>query len=305
MEILCCGEALIDMLPHGAGFTPVAGGGVFNTAIALGRLGVASGFFSALSQDFFGDMLRDQLRASGVDSRLTLTCNRPTTLAFVRLLQGQANYTFYDENSAGRMLQTRDLPTLPDSVQTLFFGGISLIPLPCADAYEALLRRESPARVSMIDPNIRPGFITDETAYRARLERMLGLADIIKLSDEDLHWLRGSGDIADLARAFLKAGAKLVLITEGAKGATAYSAEAQVFAPAIASKVVDTVGAGDSFNAGILAALQHGKMLDKQTLSSLTQATLRNALEHANRVAAITVSRAGANPPYATEVGEA
>lgn len=302
MKILCCGEALIDMLPAGDGFTPVAGGAVFNTAIGLGRLGLPVGFFSGLSSDFFGDMLRDSLRASGVDSQLVLTSMRPTTLAFVRLVDGQANYAFYDENTAGRMLEISDLPTLPDSAQALFFGGISLVAQPCASTYEALLAREAPTRVTMIDANIRPGFITDEAPYRARINRMLGLADIIKLSDEDLRWLRGSGDTGEMARGLLEAGAKLVLITEGAIGATAYSAKHKVFAPALAATVKDTVGAGDSFNAGILAALHQGGMLDKQTLENLGEATLHSALSYANRVAAITVSRAGANPPWLKEL---
>ena len=302
MEILCCGEALIDMLPNADGFTPVAGGAVFNTAIGLGRLGVSTGFFSGLSTDFFGDMLRDQLQDSGVDHHLAINSNRPTTLAFVRLNDGQAQYAFYDENTAGRMLQTSDLPALPASVKALFFGGISLVSEPCANAYEVLMTCARQSHVTMIDPNIRPDFITDEATYRARIERMLGLADIVKLSDEDLHWLRGNGDMDTLAQGILSAGAKLVLITQGAKGATGYSANAQVFAHAIDTKVKDTIGAGDAFNAGILATLQHGGVLDKQALENLNEASLHDAIKQANRVAAITVSRAGANPPWAKEL---
>lgn len=301
-KILCCGEALIDMLPSGGGFTPACGGAVFNTAIALGRLGTPVGFFSGLSSDFFGDMLRGSLQASGVDSRFAITSNRPTTLAFVRLVDGQAQYAFYDENTAGRMLDAGDIPALPDTVQALFFGGISLVSEPCASTYEALMTREAAARVTMIDPNIRPSFITDETRYRARIERMLALADIVKLSDEDLHWLRGAGDLAELAHGFLDAGPKLVLITEGAKGATAYSAQNTVFIPAKKAVVVDTVGAGDTFNAGILAALHRLDMLTKTALENISEAALTSALTHAAAAAAITVSRSGANPPWAKEL---
>lgn len=301
-KILCCGEALIDMLPNDGGFMPVPGGAVFNTAIALGRLGASVGFFSGLSSDFFGDMLRDSLRASGVDSRFAITSDRPCTLAFVRLVDGQAQYAFYDEGTAGRMLDTDDIPALPDTTQALFFGGISLVAEPCATAYEALMTREAPARVTMIDPNIRTGFITDEASYRARIERMLVLADIIKLSDEDLHWLRGAHDPADLAHGFLDAGARLVLITEGAKGATAYSAQHTVFVPATKAVVVDTVGAGDTFNAGILAALHQLDMLTKTALDTINEAALTIALTLANRAASITVSRNGANPPWAKEL---
>ncbi len=301
-KILCCGEALIDMLLNDGRFTPACGGAVFNTAIALGRLGASVGFFSGLSSDFFGDMLRDSLQASGVDSRFAITSDRPSALAFVRLVDGQAQYAFYDENTAGRVLDTGDIPALPDMVQALFFGGISLVAEPCASAYEALMTREAAARVTMIDPNIRPDFITNEAPYRARIERMLALADIVKLSDEDLHWLRGVGDPAELAQGFLNEGARLVLITEGAKGATAYSAQHTVFMPAPKADVIDTVGAGDTFNAGILAALHQLDMLTKEALDTIREAALTGVLTHATAAAAITVSRSGANPPWAKEL---
>ncbi|KPP86231.1 MAG: fructokinase, partial [Rhodobacteraceae bacterium HLUCCO07] len=187
--ILACGEALIDMLPRqtAAGedaFAPYAGGAVFNTAIALGRLGAPAGFFCGISRDFLGQILRDKLSESGVNSSACVISDRPCTVAFVKLVDGQATYAFYDENTAGRMLTEADLPAT--DAQALFFGGISLVAEPCGSAYEAFMLREAPTRVTMIDPNVRPGFITDPAAYRARIDRMLAAADIIKLSDEDL-----------------------------------------------------------------------------------------------------------------------
>ncbi len=165
--ILSCGEALIDMLPRETtlgepAFSPYAGGAVFNTAIALGRLGAPSGFFTGLSTDLFGEILDQTLAASRVDTALCARSARPTTLAFVKLVNGQATYAFYDENTAGRLLSEADLPALPDSIGTLFFGGISLVNDPAASSYEALQTRAArDGRVTMIDPNIRPGFITD------------------------------------------------------------------------------------------------------------------------------------------------
>lgn len=305
--ILCCGEALIDMLPREAAggescFAPHAGGAVFNTAVALGRLGAPAGFFSGLSSDFFGDQLRQVLAASGVDTSLCVTAGRPTTLAFVRLVAGQAAYAFYDEATAGRMISPSDLPALPDSVTALFFGGISLVGEPCAAAYQALLMREAGARAVMIDPNIRPGFITDEGAYRARIGRMLAKADIVKLSDEDLRWLEGAGEIATLAARVLARGPKLVLITEGAKGATGLADGLEVSVPARKVEVADTVGAGDTFNAGILAALEAAGCLTKAGLSALSAEILSDALDLAVRAAAVTVSRPGANPPWRREL---
>ncbi|MFT4151036.1 MAG: carbohydrate kinase [Paracoccaceae bacterium] len=305
--ILSCGEALIDMLPRRsvsdeACFAPYAGGAVMNTAIALGRLGVPSGFFSGLSTDLFGEILTDTLEASRVDTSFCARSGRPTTLAFVKLVNGQATYAFYDENTAGRLLSPADLPALPASVGALFFGGISLVNDPAASTYEALQAREGEVRVTMIDPNIRPGFITDEAAYRARIDRMIGRADIVKLSDEDLHWLLGAGDMAVLAQTLLLRGPKLVFVTEGAKGAHAFTATHSRFGAATPVTVADTVGAGDTFNAGVLAALHRAGALTKIGLGQLSPGTLDAALSLGTRAAAVTVSRPGANPPWENEL---
>lgn len=304
--IVCAGEALIDMLPRetSAGeraFAPYPGGAVFNTAIALGRLGAKTGFFTGLSTDLFGEMLDGALAESGVAS-LAHRSGRPTTLAFVTLTNGQARYAFYDENTAGRMLTSAELPTLPKDVRALFFGGISLVAEPCGSAYEALMTREAAARVTMIDPNIRPGFIRDEPAYRARIGRMISRADIVKLSDEDLHWLLGRGETASLAREILGMGPRLVCITEGAEGATGYSSQHVVRVPGEKVEVADTVGAGDTFNAGVLASLAKAGALDKASIGSLGAETIRAALALGCRAAAVTVSRPGANPPWAREL---
>jgi fructokinase len=306
LMILCCGEALIDMLPDSTkagdtAFVPGTGGAVFNTAIALGRLGVETGFYSGLSQDFFGDMLRDDLQNSHVDSTLAMISDRPTTLAFVRLVDGQAQYTFYDENTAGRMLTPKDLPHLPDDIRTLFFGGISLVSEPCGSAYEALMRRES-GRITMLDPNIRPGFITDEAAYRARLDRMMAQADIVKLSDEDLRWLFGKVDLQQVAQDVIAKGATIVFVTEGSKGAWAYTKTHHVFVSAKAATVIDTVGAGDTFNAGVLASLAEQGLLEKPALQAIGKPALTATLTYGNRAAEITVARAGANPPWKKEM---
>jgi len=306
--ILCCGEALIDMLPRVTtlgepAFAPYAGGAVFNTAIALGRLGAPAGFFSGLSTDMLGDILTQTLAASQVDTSFSARSNRPTTVAFVKLVNGQATYAFYDENTAGALLAHSDLPSLPDAVNTLFFGGISLVSDPAASTYEALQVRVCSTRVTMIDPNIRPGFIAGKEAeYRPRIERMVARADIVKLSDEDLHWLMGEGDPETLARQIIAKGPKIVFITEGASGARAITATRNRFVAAQKVTVADTVGAGDTFNAGALAALHQAGALTKTRLAALSEAELDAALSLGTRAAAITVSRPGANPPWAHEL---
>jgi fructokinase len=302
--ILACGEALIDMLPREsttgeAAFAPYPGGAVFNTAIGLGLLGIETQFLCGMSSDFLGDILRDGLDAAGVDHSPSPKLVAPCTVAFVKLVDGQATYAFYDENSAMRTL------TLAPAIDAnaLFFGGISLVGDGCGDTFEALMLREAPARVTMIDPNIRPSFIRDVVAYRARIDRMMEAADIIKLSDEDLHWFEGEGDLPDLARGLVAKGAKLVCITEGADGVTGYSAEHEVFVPSERADVVDTVGAGDTFNAGLLAGLDRAGNLTKAKIAGLSAEDIRSALHLGVRAAAVTVSRAGANPPTAAELG--
>ncbi|MBU9697417.1 carbohydrate kinase [Rhodobacteraceae bacterium HSP-20] len=306
--ILSCGEALIDMLPRTAttgeaAFAPYAGGAVFNTAIALGRLGAPSAFFSGISTDMLGQILTETLEASKVDTRFCARSDRPTTVAFVKLVDGQATYAFYDENTAGRLLSQDQMPDLPANVSTLFFGGISLVNDPAAGTYEALQAREAATRVTMIDPNIRPGFIAGKEAqYRARIERMIARADVVKLSDEDLHWLMGAGDVSTLARAVLAKGPKVVFVTEGAEGARAITATQNRFVPATRVTVADTVGAGDTFNAGALAALHEAGVLTKRGIAALADDVLDAALTLGTRAAAVTVSRAGANPPWRDEL---
>jgi fructokinase len=154
----------------------------------------------------------------------------------------------------------------------------------------------------MIDPNIRPGSIPDRAAYTARIAGMMAVADIVKLSDEDLRWLEGDGDLTALARGLIAKGTKLVLITEGARGARAVTATQDRFVAAQKVAVADTVGAGDTFNAGALAALHRAGALTKAAIAALPDATLDAALSMGARAAAVTVSRAGANPPWAHEL---
>ena len=307
--ILCCGEALIDMIAEptvsGAqGFVPHSGGAVFNTAIALGRLGAPAGLLTGLSSDMFGQQLAQALKDSHVDGSQVVLSDRPTTLAFVQLQDGHATYSFVDENSAGRMLRPEDMPDQLTATSALYFGGISLACEPCADAYAALLDRHGAERAVMIDPNIRPGFIQDQTRYRTRLNRMIAQADIVKVSDEDLDWIvPGPETLEEKVPLLLQAGPAVVIVTRGSQGATGYLADGRtVSAPVTPVQVVDTVGAGDTFNAGVLAQLHRAGLLTKQALRAISPDDLRAALELGGKVAAVTVSRAGANPPWAHEL---
>lgn len=311
--IVCCGEALIDMIPSkdsegNSTLSPVSGGAIFNTAISLGRLGVKTAMFSGISDDLFGKQLIDDLHNSGVTSHLSIRSNRPTTLAFVELVDGKASYSFYDENTAGRMIQTEDLPEMPSEIDAFYFGGISLCAEPASSTYAVLAERVHRDSVLMLDPNIRPGFIQDEQAYRMRLEKMVSYADIIKVSDEDLEWIvRGDMDESarvERLRLFSRStGSPLIIVTRGEKGVCAYLSNREaVFVEAKKVEVIDTVGAGDTFNAGVLESLLKSGVLTKSAFQTISADVIKNALLKGAEVAAVTVTRMGANPPWANEL---
>lgn len=301
--ILCTGEALIDLVPEpGGSLRPLAGGAVYNTAVALGRLGADAGFLWPISRDGFADLLLAPLARAGVDTAACPRTDRPTTLAVVSLAGGEARYSFYDEGSAGRMFAEADLPPLPAGLRALFIGGISLVPEPCGTTVETMAARAARRGIPvMIDPNVRPFFIADDAAYRARLDRLFGLAAIVKLSADDCAWLWPGADRDAIARELMSRGARLVLLTSGAQGAIALTPRHRAQVPALPVTVADTIGAGDTFNAGILDALSRAGALER--LDALDAPTLTAALSHAARAAAITVSRPGANPPWRHELG--
>ncbi len=292
--ILCAGEALIDMLPRevdgATGFLPVPGGAALNTAVAIGRLGAPVALHTGMSNDLFGDRLRAAMAEAGVVDR-TARSDRPTTLAFVTLVDGHAEYAFHDEATAGRMLTPADAPDM-GGIEALLLGGISLAAEPCGAAFEALAAANGRLPL-MLDPNVRPAIVGDGAAFRARIGRLAAMADVVKVSDEDMDWLGTSP--ADL----LAAGASVVCVTEGARGVRAITAGGDVHVPARTVAVVDTVGAGDTFNAGLLTGLWRAGALAK---GAPPADALRDALALGVAAAAVTVGRAGANPPWAREL---
>ena len=304
--ILCCGDALIDMLPRKlpggeSALLPVTGGAAFNTAIALGRLGVPAGFLSGLSSDLFGRRLEADLRYSGVNYSVCKRSNRPTTLAFVEMAGKDARYSFYDEGTAGRMLAANDIPKLHDGIQALHFGALSLMQEPCGTTYETIARREAERRVISLDPNIRSDAIQNERAYRDRLFRLVALSDIVKVSVDDLAWIDPKND-ASTIREWISGGTSIVVLTNGARGATAYTANGEIQIPAREVNVVDTVGAGDAFGAGMLAGLFRLGLMTKPALAQASIEDIEQALQLASEVASVVVSRVGANPPWRHEL---
>jgi fructokinase len=306
--IISCGEALIDFLPRPATadaaptFAAFPGGSPFNVAIAVARLGQSAGFFGGLSSDLFGETLRRALHESGADTTLANLSDRPTTLAFVSLVEGNARYAFFDEGSAGRMLTEADLPALPKTVTTLHFGSFSLAEEPCGSAFEGLMRREQHDRVISLDINVRPTLIKNRDGYLARIDRLAAIADLVKLSEEDLQWLAPGSPFEPFAARLQKLGAKVIVLTRGAGGAVALSGKHAVEVRGVPVKVADTVGAGDTFTAGMLAWLSEREKLTKHAVARMSVEDVTGMLAFAARAAAVTVSRPGANPPWLREL---
>ncbi|MFF5186232.1 carbohydrate kinase [Streptomyces sp. NPDC000345] len=301
--IVVAGEALIDLVPQGtgalAGLRPALGGGPFNTAVALGRLGSPAAFCSRVSYDAFGDALLGRLRESGVDVSAVQRGTEPTTLAVATVDgNGSAAYSFYVEGTADRLFTAP--AGLPAGTRAVSFGTCSLVLEPGASAYEELLRTASGQGVfTALDPNIRPGLIPDADAYRARFKSWLPSVDLLKLSEEDALWLGGT------PHEWLSAGPSAVVITHGADGLSVITRDGSVHAvPGERVDVVDTIGAGDTVNAALLHGLSVRDALSPAALAGLGADGWRELLGFAARAAAITCSRAGAEPPYASELGE-
>ncbi|MGX1883988.1 carbohydrate kinase family protein [Streptomyces sp. NPDC055287] len=301
--IVVAGESLIDLVPHETGalapLSPRPGGGPYNTAVALGRLGSAVSFCSRVSTDGFGEALVDGLRAAGVDTSLVQRGPEPTTLAVAALgADGSAGYGFYAEGSADRLFE---LPAaaLPPDVRALALGTCSLVLEPGASAYEALLRREAERGLfTLLDPNIRAGLIPDPDAYRARFRSWLPYVSLLKVSQEDAQWLGGS------VEEWLATGPGAVVLTRGTDGMTVRTrgGGVDVSVPTVRVEVADTIGAGDTVNAALLHRLSAHGALAAEKVAALDTAAWTDTLTFAAHAAAITCSRPGANPPYAKEL---
>jgi fructokinase len=310
--ILCCGEALIDFIPtpDGKAYQPCPGVSILNIAVGLGRMEIPVGFLSRISTDLSGELLARQLIDNYVDLRYCPRVDGQTTLAFVSLKESQneePQYAFYAAGAVDREMKTENLPLqLADDVLALHFGSISLVLEPGASALEALMERESRKRVITLDPNVRPIVIDDWDAYRQRFLKWLSLVDVLRLSQVDLDWLYPGKSIEELLPGWFEAGLSLVVLTQGEKGASAYTPGGEkVFVPAPKVVVEDTVGAGDTFFSAVLTFLYEKDLLkDRLKIRAMQRAELEACLAFASKAAAINCTRKGANPPYRHEMDE-
>ncbi|PSL55777.1 fructokinase [Saccharothrix carnea] len=303
--IIVGGEALVDLVPdHVGGYRPLPGGSPANTAVGIGRLGTRTALLARLAEDRLGAVLRHHLETSNVELDLAVTSCAPTTLAVVDLdADGVADYSFYIDGCADGGWRVADLPaSLPPGAALHVGGSFALAVEPMAAAFETLLHREHPHRVITFDPNIRPVLVRDDTAVRARLRRWLGLTDVLKVSADDLRWIAPDRPLADVVAEWHELGPALVVVTRGGDGVYASGPNGAVDLPAVRVDVADTVGAGDAFMAGLLAALDRDDLLTRPGLATVDPARLAVVLAYAQRIAAITCTRPGADPPWFDEL---
>ncbi len=307
--IVVCGEALIDLASSRTElgrFDAHPGGGPCNTAVGLGRLGMPTGFLGRLSSDRFGSLLRQHLVDAAVDLSMVVDTDDLSTLAVANINEsGGAAYTFYANGTADPGLTAEMLPILDETARALHMGTCALVFEPSGSTLEALFLRESAAgtRFLALDPNVRIGLVDDVDAYRRRIERMIAAADLVKVSDADIEALWPGKDIIGRVAALARTGPGVVVLTRGGDALLAFRGDADpVSVPAERVDVVDTIGAGDTANAAMLAWLSSHDALTRATLAALTDDQVAEMLRFAARAAAITCSRAGADPPWAAEL---
>lgn len=306
--IVVCGEALMDVFATADTLSGVAldariGGSPFNVALGLARLGRPVAFFGGISTGFLGDRLWRALEEEGIDTCCAVRVAAPTTLGLVGLdARGVPSYAFYGEGCADRLVPITAVERVPTAARALQFGSYAMVVEPVAAAQRALVERAAGRQLVCYDPNVRLNVEPDLGRWRAALDWMASRCGLLKVSDEDLGLLYPGVPAADLARGWLSQGVGLVVVTRGAEGAEAWAEGVHVVTPPVPVQVVDTVGAGDTFQAALLTWLDEHGRLAPTGVRGWTGDALADALAFAARAAAITCGRRGADLPRRAEL---
>ncbi|MED7666573.1 carbohydrate kinase [Pseudomonas moraviensis subsp. stanleyae] len=305
---LVCGEALFDFfsendasgLASKVNFKAIAGGSPFNVAVGLRRLGVDSALFGGLSTDYLGRRLQQVLQDEGVRPDYLVDFPAPTTLAMVAVgANGSPHYSFRGEGCADRQLSEAHLPTLSDEVHGLHIGSFSLVVQPIGDTLLKLVQRESGKRLISLDPNVRLNPEPNITLWRERIATLVRLADLIKVSDEDLSLLYPEQDPQTVIEGWLEHRCQIVFLTRGGDGATVFSrAHGSWSVPANPVKIADTVGAGDTFQAALITWLTEHSLDSVAGVQQLSREQIDSMLRFAVQAAALTCSKTGPDLPY-------
>ena len=293
--IVSCGEALVDLVPD-----PVPGGGPMNVAIAAARLGAPSAFVGRVSTDRYGQMIWGHLRANGVDLRACERGSEPTARAIVEH-KPQLVFRFEGDDTADMNLGAADLSQLDIGPHIVHGGTLGLFRGRTADTLATLV--EAHTGIVSLDPNVRPQIIDDRSRWEHYHQRWVARAHIYKSSDEDFDWIWPNRAPASCAEQLLAGAARVVFATHGGDGVTVYWRGGELKFTGRSVEVVDTVGAGDTFAAMVLVALwERGLVGSAATMGELGLADWQSIAERAVAAAAITCSRAGADPPRANEL---
>jgi fructokinase len=305
---IVCGEALFDVFATGDTATGMAfdgriGGSPFNVAVGLARLGQPVGFFGGIGTGFAGERLMRALADEGIAAEAVARIDAPTTLSLIGLdAHGIPSYAFYGHGAADRLLRPEHLAAIPAQATAFHFGSYAMVVQPVSEILRALVEREHRRSVISHDPNIRTNVEPDLDIWRATLQWMQPRTHLLKISDEDLALLFPGRSVEDFAEAALAAGATLVVVTRGGKGATAFHAAGRADTEPVPVAVIDTVGAGDTFQAALLTWLaEHGAMT-AAGIATLDLPAIADLLRFAARAAAITCGRRGADLPRRIEL---
>ena len=302
-----CGEALYDLFasegPQGLSFDARIGGSPFNVAVGLARLGQPSGLMTGLSTDNLGRRLRAALEAEGVSTAYLAAKDRPTTLSLVDVgPDGGPAYVFYGVGAADRSVEPQDVAAMGPEVWGLHFGSYALVADPTGATQLGLAQGARGRRFITLDPNVRLNVEPDLAVWRGRVGAFAACADLVKVSDEDLGRLYPGEAAEASARRWLDAGAAAVIVTRGGEGAQGFTRAAQAQVPGVRVAVADTVGAGDTFQAALIANLAETRRASRAALEALTAEALSGLMGFAAQAAAITCSRRGADLPRRAEL---
>ena len=306
---LICGEALMDVFASGATATGMqldarVGGSPFNVAVGLARLGQPAALFTSVSRGFLGDRLWQALTDEKVSTQAVQRVDAPTTLSLVGLdAQGVPSYAFYGEGAADRQMPPLPEVRLPAGLKAIHVGSYSTVVEPIATRLRELVTQEQGRALISFDPNIRLNVVPAVDRWREVLAWMLPRTHLLKISDEDLSLLHPGTTPEDFARQALGQGVRLVVVTRGGEGAVAWTAKGQqASVPGVKVEVVDTVGAGDTFQAALFTWLAEHGALYPDALGALSADALHHALRFAAGAAALTCSRRGADLPRRGEL---
>ncbi|KRP66671.1 carbohydrate kinase family protein [Pseudomonas orientalis] len=309
---LVCGEALFDFFCEEdadgqaakLNYKAIAGGSPFNVAVGLRRLGIESGFFAGISNDYLGRRLLQVLKDEGVSEDFLVPFDAPTTLAMVAVgANGSPQYSFRGEGCADRQLQLSHLPPLGDEIRGLHVGSFSLVVQPIGDTLLNLVKRESGKRLISLDPNVRLNPQPDIQLWRDRMAKLVKHADLIKVSDEDLHLLYPEQSPESVLQGWLQHRCQLVFLTRGGDGASVFSRRHGSWSqPAVDIVMADTVGAGDTFQAALIAWLTEHHLDSVEGLQQLSREQIDAMLGFAIRAAALTCTRTGPDLPYRSQL---